>query len=363
MQLETIPTDESPFEKIKHVDENGKEFWNARRLMPLLGYEKWPEFFEVLEQTLIKLRQEGTGTLGYVRHSENLVKSERSGRYRYYDLRLSKDMCYEVAKNSDSIKTEVILAQEYFRPSDDSVQLEKIRFQNEDIVLLEHEGRRLVGLKSAVENLGLNWKRQHKTITADPVLQKGIASIGYTSKGGVQKTLFIEFKFFLLYLGKINSKKVKEEIRPKLEAYQVELAEMIENHFFRKFEQTRQSGLPYTLEQIREMEEKIEDYDEQMCFSPLKNHPHMLQKVQDKINELKWTLGRHRKNPDYNKAIREQLCNYFSVTSVSNIPRISFEDVMGILDDWISYDNNKPLKLSLPRLVAAYRQEMAEKAA
>ena len=36
------------FEAIKKVDENGVEYWNARDLMPVLGYEKWQNAEEVI---------------------------------------------------------------------------------------------------------------------------------------------------------------------------------------------------------------------------------------------------------------------------------------------------------------------------
>ncbi|MEK7658626.1 MAG: BRO family protein [Patescibacteria group bacterium] len=36
------------FENIKKVDENGVEYWYARELMPLLGYEKWQNAEEVI---------------------------------------------------------------------------------------------------------------------------------------------------------------------------------------------------------------------------------------------------------------------------------------------------------------------------
>ena len=32
------------FEDIKHIDEEGNEYWFARELMPLLGYSKWERF-------------------------------------------------------------------------------------------------------------------------------------------------------------------------------------------------------------------------------------------------------------------------------------------------------------------------------
>jgi len=36
------------FESIKKVDENGIEYWQARELMSLLGYEKWQNAEEVI---------------------------------------------------------------------------------------------------------------------------------------------------------------------------------------------------------------------------------------------------------------------------------------------------------------------------
>ncbi len=36
------------FESIKKVDESGIEYWEARELMPLLGYSKWRNFENVV---------------------------------------------------------------------------------------------------------------------------------------------------------------------------------------------------------------------------------------------------------------------------------------------------------------------------
>jgi DNA-damage-inducible protein D len=38
------------FESIKHLDENGVEFWYARELMIILGYETWRRFEEVVDR-------------------------------------------------------------------------------------------------------------------------------------------------------------------------------------------------------------------------------------------------------------------------------------------------------------------------
>ena len=41
------------FESIKHVDENGVEYWDARELAPLLRYSEW-RVFEVLIHRAIR---------------------------------------------------------------------------------------------------------------------------------------------------------------------------------------------------------------------------------------------------------------------------------------------------------------------
>ena len=39
---------EKVFEDIKHIDENGNEYWNARELMPLLEYTERRKFKGVI---------------------------------------------------------------------------------------------------------------------------------------------------------------------------------------------------------------------------------------------------------------------------------------------------------------------------
>jgi hypothetical protein len=38
------------FEGIKHIDEEGNEFWLARELYPLLEYRRWDAFKNVIER-------------------------------------------------------------------------------------------------------------------------------------------------------------------------------------------------------------------------------------------------------------------------------------------------------------------------
>ena len=47
---------EKLFENIKHIDEEGNEYWYARELMPLLEYSKWENFNNVIKKAAIAYR-------------------------------------------------------------------------------------------------------------------------------------------------------------------------------------------------------------------------------------------------------------------------------------------------------------------
>ena len=40
---------EELFEKIKHIDEEGNEYWYARELMSILQYDLWQNFYRIIK--------------------------------------------------------------------------------------------------------------------------------------------------------------------------------------------------------------------------------------------------------------------------------------------------------------------------
>jgi DNA-damage-inducible protein D len=53
----------SAFEQIMHTDEHG-DFWLARELGKLLGYDKWQNFLGVIHEAMEVCRVQGGGTEG-----------------------------------------------------------------------------------------------------------------------------------------------------------------------------------------------------------------------------------------------------------------------------------------------------------
>ena len=47
---------ESIFEDIKHIGENGVEFWYARELMKVLEYSQWRRFNDVINKAIESCR-------------------------------------------------------------------------------------------------------------------------------------------------------------------------------------------------------------------------------------------------------------------------------------------------------------------
>ena len=51
------------FEDIKHVDEDGNEYWYARELMPILEYSKWENFDNVIQKAVISYKNSNDNIL------------------------------------------------------------------------------------------------------------------------------------------------------------------------------------------------------------------------------------------------------------------------------------------------------------
>lgn len=117
MKKEIIPTGpHKDFESIKHVDENGIEFWSARELMAILGYSKWENFDEVIK----KAKEACTKSLQNVQdHFPDVGKMVAIGTNsktarEVKDYKLDRYACYLIAQNGDSRKSVIALAQTYF---------------------------------------------------------------------------------------------------------------------------------------------------------------------------------------------------------------------------------------------------------
>lgn len=49
----------SPFDAIRITTPEGREYWSARELMPLLGYERWERFADAIDRAKVAAHNSG----------------------------------------------------------------------------------------------------------------------------------------------------------------------------------------------------------------------------------------------------------------------------------------------------------------
>ena len=116
--LITLSGPTKDFESIKKLTDEGVEFWEARELMPLLGYTKWENFESVIEKAKMACVESGQNLADHFPDVGKMIilakDTEKETERRIDDFRLSRYACYLIAQNGDPRKREIALAQTYF---------------------------------------------------------------------------------------------------------------------------------------------------------------------------------------------------------------------------------------------------------
>jgi DNA-damage-inducible protein D len=102
------------FESIKKIDENGVEYWDARELMPLLGYVQWRAFEEVISRAAKACINSGQDLDNHFARSSKMVEIGSNTVREVVNYRFDRYACYLVAQNGDPKKSEIATAQTYF---------------------------------------------------------------------------------------------------------------------------------------------------------------------------------------------------------------------------------------------------------
>ena len=102
------------FESIKHVDENGAEYWTSRSLWKILEYNEYRNFIPVVEKAKIACGNSGQRIEDHFVDINEMV-TIGSGAGRPVDsIKLSRYACYLIVQNADPSKKIVAQGQTYF---------------------------------------------------------------------------------------------------------------------------------------------------------------------------------------------------------------------------------------------------------
>lgn len=128
---------EQTFEDIKHVDANGKEYWEARELYKILEYKSWNKFLNVIDKAIVACGNSGINSDEQLSQVEKLSKRANNANVKIKDYVLTRYACYLIVQNSDSNKEVVALGQTYFAIQTRKQELNEIEYAD----LLENEKR------------------------------------------------------------------------------------------------------------------------------------------------------------------------------------------------------------------------------
>jgi DNA-damage-inducible protein D len=102
------------FDSIRQTNPYGEEFWSARDMMPLLGYDKWERFDGVIDRAKAACRNLGQDDADHFPGSGKVITAGKGAQHELKDYSLSRVACYLIAMNGDSRKAEIAAAQGYF---------------------------------------------------------------------------------------------------------------------------------------------------------------------------------------------------------------------------------------------------------
>lgn len=112
MTADLTPTNASPFDAVRQVRADSSEFWTARDLMPLLGYDKWQNFERVIAEA--RHAAEIVGAADQFTDSGKKVPVGSGATRMVADVEMTRYGAYMVAMSCDGRKPEVAEAKTYF---------------------------------------------------------------------------------------------------------------------------------------------------------------------------------------------------------------------------------------------------------
>ena len=133
MDKKTIYAMKNAFDEIvKIIQEEAVEFWYARDLMALLGYDRWENFHKAIERAIDSCRASEIEPADHFRSVTKMVQIGSGAERAVKDYMLTRYACYLIAQNGDPRKEEIAFAQSYF-----AVQTRKQELIEERIAYIE----------------------------------------------------------------------------------------------------------------------------------------------------------------------------------------------------------------------------------
>ena len=133
-------TNKTIFEQIKETDENGNEFWGARKLSKILEYSEFRHFLPVIERAKEACLNSEQNIEDHFEDYLEMVGIGSGANRNMESVKLSRFACYLIVQNADPSKEVVAQGQTYFAIQ---TRLQEIQQMNDYTRLSSEEEKRL----------------------------------------------------------------------------------------------------------------------------------------------------------------------------------------------------------------------------
>lgn len=96
------------------MNEDDSEFWFARDLAPLLEYQDWRNFLQVIEKEKVSCQTSGYAIADHFCEVTKMVGLGSGAKRGITDYELSRYACYLIVQNGDPSKPVIANGQTYF---------------------------------------------------------------------------------------------------------------------------------------------------------------------------------------------------------------------------------------------------------
>lgn len=111
-----------------------------------------------------------------------------------------------------------------------SNEIQTVKFYDDTLITLEKDGEHYVAVRPIVENMGLDWKVQHRKLVDNPKFNCGHMTT-VAQDGKIREVLCMPIRKLNGWLFSINPEKVRSDIRHIVEQYQEECFTVLHDYW------------------------------------------------------------------------------------------------------------------------------------
>lgn len=137
---ERAPTgNDSPFERIKRINDAGNEYWSSRDFSQILGYSDYRNFEQVIKKAKKACFNSGHRIEDHFVDITEMVDIGSGAQRPVNSVYMSRYACYLIVQNADPSKEIVALGQTYFAVQTRKQEISEQEVEDDRRLLLRHE--------------------------------------------------------------------------------------------------------------------------------------------------------------------------------------------------------------------------------